>query len=999
MKLPGTFWGMTAFFNPIRHEFQYENYRVFRNNSKLQGLKLIAVELAFDDDPFALKKDVDAEILIQIRGTKEKNFLWQREQLLNIALEHLPEDCDKLCWLDCDIVFKNNSWVQETSVLLEKYRVVQPFEFAVRLPKGVYDLSGEECEKYGGGNKEGEKYPGYIYKILNSIETLGATGFVWGMRKEIVRKHLFYSASPVGGADAIMAHSFRSDKLPNFLIRSSSTDAMKSDQDIYASKVYKEIQGSVYYANGPILHLWHGDEIDKRKNIRDKIPHFFLFSPSQDVRVGPQGLQEWSSEKPEFHRAVREYFEMRSGEGKEPSSFLRSIASVEKDLIEKCRTFVVLGVPDTILIKQLLSLRNNVKHIYVLPFNEEKRRELKKDFAGYGKMSVLGAVDFPRFLSDFSLSDDVILVLNPGGCERDIVEELIQTDLLRAVKMVLCDLPDERQHSLAQKLKKYQIPVHPLKTALAFAQQQSQPKSFILLTAANKAFQGWLEQLKGSAAFLNYPMDVYDLGGLGQGAPHALKASLDSQGNFHILDGKWKTRALHKPDIVLDCLTKNKIFTVYLDADTLLLEPIDEIVGDYDVGVTIRRKKDVQNHKDKGLFKYSGYINAGVLFFNHTPATLEFIKRWQKKTEECMNDQMAINQLINPEYSKLGPNRLFVKDGVRIRTFSSKSYNCDYRAVSRGDSAQKIVHFKSTHDRKPYFKDSLADAPGQASVKALLQRLEVFAPVKEYFPEISDVLQGLRDYDAETNVKLKRLWDAVKRERLKVEAITRSYSWRLTFPLRFMEDLWMRNNPYFKAKKRKDFIEIVDRCRLRIENKEYLDQKWLRPSEELFDYYYKEYSHMKIRRKASVYDLGSGAGFIMWFLKNFSGCDVRGLEPKEREDYHALWQGLGIASKIDVGRIERFRPVGYPATYDSISATGICFDRIDNNKENLWGVEEYVFFIKDACDHLEPGGVLYFRFNERPQIEVFNLFKSLNAWEGGNRFRLRRENFLKSRHA
>ncbi|MBM3247534.1 hypothetical protein FJZ17_03290, partial [Candidatus Pacearchaeota archaeon] len=68
-KLNGEFWGITAFFNPARYENKYENYKSFRACSKLQGLKLITVELVFDNQPFELKKS-DAEILIQIRGNK-----------------------------------------------------------------------------------------------------------------------------------------------------------------------------------------------------------------------------------------------------------------------------------------------------------------------------------------------------------------------------------------------------------------------------------------------------------------------------------------------------------------------------------------------------------------------------------------------------------------------------------------------------------------------------------------------------------------------------------------------------------------------------------------------------------------------------------------------------------------------------------------------------------------------------------------------------------------
>ena len=316
VKLPGTLWGITNFFNPAGYGNKYENYRIFRDNSKRQGLNLIAVELAFDNAPFILKKDIDAEILIQIRGAKETNVMWQGERLFNLGLEHLPDTCDKVSWIDCDIVFKNDSWIKETSQLLEKYVVVQPFEQAARLPEGVYDFSEKELAKLVIGNEENQKCPSYVYKAVNSLKGFDATGFVWASRKAFIRKHLLYEHMLFGGGDSIMARSFLNNKIQEVPIRLYSTEMMRADQDVYASGVYRDTQGSLYYASGTVFHLWHGNETGKLKFFRHKILQFFNFSPSSDIRIGPNGLLEWSSGKPEFHQAVAEYYQIRNEEGR-----------------------------------------------------------------------------------------------------------------------------------------------------------------------------------------------------------------------------------------------------------------------------------------------------------------------------------------------------------------------------------------------------------------------------------------------------------------------------------------------------------------------------------------------------------------------------------------------------------------------------------------------------------------------------------------------------------
>ena len=333
LKLPGNFWGITNFFNPAGYGNKYDNYRLFRDNSKRQGLNLIAVELAFDNDPFVLKKDIDAEILIQIRGVKEKNVMWQGERLFNIGLERLPDACDKVCWIDCDIVFKNDSWIKESSLLLEKYVVVQPFEQAARLPERVYDLSEKELGKLETGNEEDQISPGYVYNIVNGVKGFEATGFVWAARKAFIARHLLYEHMLFGGGDSIMARSFVSDKIPELPIRLYSTQAMRVDQDVYAAGVYKDTQGSVYYTKGAVFHLWHGDEAAKLKFFRHKILQFFNFSPASDIRIGSNGLLEWSSDKPEFHQAVAEYYQIRNEEGK--SSVLISQIIDELNTVNK----------------------------------------------------------------------------------------------------------------------------------------------------------------------------------------------------------------------------------------------------------------------------------------------------------------------------------------------------------------------------------------------------------------------------------------------------------------------------------------------------------------------------------------------------------------------------------------------------------------------------------------------------------------------------------------
>lgn len=326
-KLAGTFWGITAFFNPAGYKNKIKNYRTFRKKSKKQGLKLLAVELVFGNKKFELNKK-DAEILIQLRTSRD-NIMWQKERLINIGIENLPKDCDKFVWLDADIIFLNDDWIKETSVLLERYAIVQPFSFSIRLSREkaekLNELSVNFFENIRASqwlDKEGEKNFSAGYKISQIGRCLlqrevcfyGQVGLAWAARKKIFEKDGILDKSALTNLDLFMAHLFYSNKL-NWECESFSNKAMRESFLEWKKNINNKINGSVYYTNGGLLHLWHG--IMEKRNYGQviKIINEESFDPKKDIRVSKNGCFEWASNKPELHKKVREYFFSRAEDG------------------------------------------------------------------------------------------------------------------------------------------------------------------------------------------------------------------------------------------------------------------------------------------------------------------------------------------------------------------------------------------------------------------------------------------------------------------------------------------------------------------------------------------------------------------------------------------------------------------------------------------------------------------------------------------------------------
>src|SRR5262249_8316270 len=128
-RCAGNLWAITSYFNPIGYHRRLENYHTFR---QYLTVPLVTVELAFNG-AFQLHSG-DADILMQFRGG---DVLWQKERLLNLALKSLPASCEKVAWLDCDVVFENKDWAARTNQALDDFGLLHLFHECYHLPPDV----------------------------------------------------------------------------------------------------------------------------------------------------------------------------------------------------------------------------------------------------------------------------------------------------------------------------------------------------------------------------------------------------------------------------------------------------------------------------------------------------------------------------------------------------------------------------------------------------------------------------------------------------------------------------------------------------------------------------------------------------------------------------------------------------------------------------------------------------------------------------------------------
>ena len=231
----------------MRYKRRLSNFKIFRDRL---NVPLVAVELTYGSD-FQLQ-DQDADIVIRLRGGA---VLWQKERLLNLALQALPKHCRKVAWVDCDVLFGAADWAEAASQLLDRFAIIQMFQDVHYLSPHwtpVKDCTSEvELTRPSAAFSiaSGQVAATCIGHSLDTREGTPASGFAWAARRELLDQHGFFDANIIGGGDRAMtcAANCCFDELMNRHYMN------KRQQDRYmawAKPFYETVRAEIGYLRG-----------------------------------------------------------------------------------------------------------------------------------------------------------------------------------------------------------------------------------------------------------------------------------------------------------------------------------------------------------------------------------------------------------------------------------------------------------------------------------------------------------------------------------------------------------------------------------------------------------------------------------------------------------------------------------------------------------------------------------------------------------------------------
>lgn len=324
-------WFVTAISNAPRYKSRIRLYEAFRLHlvNELQA-NLITVELAYGSRDHELTHvTTENDIHVKVRGN---DVLWHKENLLNIGLQSLPDDCKYVCWIDSDIRFSNTNILSDLVHALQIHHVVMPWSHCIdEDPHGgvmQVNKSFAYCHKTDPASFYVESKPGdqnvlvqpkcdrrtgQAYRLNRAWHTGYAVAF---RRGDLEKMNGFFDYGAAGSGDHHMLMAIYG-QVAYAVPPGMSDDYLKKlfDWQNRALQIFKKDIGVVH---GTIHHGFHGFKNARGYNTRWQMLTRYKFSPSHHLKKNLQGVYEWTDlvldneELHEFRREISDYFYSRN---------------------------------------------------------------------------------------------------------------------------------------------------------------------------------------------------------------------------------------------------------------------------------------------------------------------------------------------------------------------------------------------------------------------------------------------------------------------------------------------------------------------------------------------------------------------------------------------------------------------------------------------------------------------------------------------------------------
>lgn len=261
----------------------------------IPGIRILVVEATLEGTKFQLPKSIGG--VFKHVGFMTQDPIWIKENLINLAIQHLPNTWQYVSWIDADVTFLNTNWVNDTVKALQEKDVVQMFQTAVhmgpdgeamKIEKGFGYMSQTSDQPYHKDARYGFWHPGFGWAITRKAYQQMEKLVDWGI---------------LGSGDRHMALALIGK------VECSYPGQISADYATKLEEYQEKCKGlTLGFVPGTILHHWHGRIEDRKYRERWQILTKYDFQPSKDCMYNKHGVLQLTEDGKRMQENLREYF-------------------------------------------------------------------------------------------------------------------------------------------------------------------------------------------------------------------------------------------------------------------------------------------------------------------------------------------------------------------------------------------------------------------------------------------------------------------------------------------------------------------------------------------------------------------------------------------------------------------------------------------------------------------------------------------------------------------
>ncbi len=281
-------------FNPAGFRTRDDLFLRFAAHVRASGGVLVPAECATGQRPFL--SGAFQEPAVRVRTNQ---WLWLKENLVNMGLAALPSTAQYVCWVDTDVQFARPDWVAATIAELRRRPIVQMFSQVLYLSPSF--------EPY-------QRYRGFAWCYVNDRphgrgHDFWLPGGAWATTREQIQAVGGLLDRTIGAADHHMAYALLGRVSDT--VQCPITDGHESLLRAWQSRAADVFRGKVGYVEGALLHFWHGCMASRQYLSRWEVIDRYRFDPLADLTYRADGLLTFTSAGQRLAAAVEAYFRSR----------------------------------------------------------------------------------------------------------------------------------------------------------------------------------------------------------------------------------------------------------------------------------------------------------------------------------------------------------------------------------------------------------------------------------------------------------------------------------------------------------------------------------------------------------------------------------------------------------------------------------------------------------------------------------------------------------------